>query len=181
MFFQRCHISMYIQSRWCIQPLSTFSFLWCSTKKWSWKILKDQNFSVPPHYQVWHIYFQPWLNERSLHSNRFQRCFKEVSIGQDPEQIGFYDDLKWIHLQYGLHHYVTGTIHGAKGDTYNRMVISVSDTENIFSSWDLGQLIVIFSRTRIMKNNIFVGPKNETICGMKLLLNQRTQWCDYIE
>ena len=33
----------------------------------------------------------------------------------------------------------------------------------------------------IMKNNIFVGPKNETICGLKLLLNQITQWCDYIE
>ena len=32
-----------------------------------------------------------------------------------------------------------------------------------------------------MKNTIFVGPKNETICGLELLLNQRTQWCDYIE
>ena len=32
-----------------------------------------------------------------------------------------------------------------------------------------------------MKNTIFVGPKNETICGLKLLLNQRTKWCDYIE
>ena len=32
-----------------------------------------------------------------------------------------------------------------------------------------------------MKNTIFVGPKNETICVLKLLLNQRTQWCDYIE
>ena len=32
-----------------------------------------------------------------------------------------------------------------------------------------------------MKNTIFVGPKNETIHGLKLLLNQKTQWCDYIE
>ena len=32
-----------------------------------------------------------------------------------------------------------------------------------------------------MKNNIFVGPKNETIHGLKILLTQITQWCDYIE
>ena len=32
-----------------------------------------------------------------------------------------------------------------------------------------------------MKNNIFVGPNNETIRGLKLLFNQRTQQCDYIE
>ena len=32
-----------------------------------------------------------------------------------------------------------------------------------------------------MKNTIFVGPKNETILGLKLLLNQGNQWCDYIE
>ena len=67
------------------------------------------------------------------------------------------------------------------GDTYNRMVISVSDTEKLSSLWDHGQLIFILSRTRIVKNTIFVGPKNETIIGLKLLLNQRTQWYDYIE
>ena len=32
-----------------------------------------------------------------------------------------------------------------------------------------------------MKNAIFVGPNNEQIRGLELLLNQRTQWCDYIE
>ena len=32
-----------------------------------------------------------------------------------------------------------------------------------------------------MKNNIFVGPNNETSFGLKLLLNQRTQWYDYIK
>ena len=51
----------------------------------------------------------------------------------------------------------------------------------MFSLWDRGQLIVILLRTRIMKNNIFVGPKNETIRELKIMLNQRTQWCDYIE
>ena len=32
-----------------------------------------------------------------------------------------------------------------------------------------------------MKNTVFVGPNNETICGLKLMMNQITQWCDYIE
>ena len=85
--------------------------------------------------------------------------FKEVSIGQAPEQIVFYDYLKCIRRQYGLRHCVTGTIYDAMGDTYNCMAILVSNTEKLFSLWDRGQLIVILSRTRI-KNDIFVGPKN---------------------
>ena len=32
-----------------------------------------------------------------------------------------------------------------------------------------------------MKNTFVFGPKNETIRGLKLLLTQITQWCDYIE
>ena len=59
--------------------------------------------------------------------------FKEVSIGQAPEQIVFYDDLKCIRCQYGLRNYVTGNIHGAMGDIYNCMAISVRDTEQLFS------------------------------------------------
>ena len=65
-------------------------------------------------------------------------------------------------------------------DTYNCMEVLVINTENLISLFDRGQLIVILSRTRIMKS-IFFGPKNETIRGLKILLNQRTQWCDYIE
>ena len=64
--------------------------------------------------------------------------FKEVSIGQYPELIVFYDDKKCIRRQYGLLHYVTGTMHGAIGDTYNLMGILVSDTEKLFSLWDFG-------------------------------------------
>ena len=57
----------------------------------------------------------------------------------------------------------------------------MSDTENLFSFWDCGQMIVILLRTRIIKNTIFFVQKNETILGLKLLLNQRTQWFDYIK
>ena len=58
--------------------------------------------------------------------------FKEVSIVQDPEHIVFYDDMKCILLQYGLHHYFTGTINGEMGDTYNCMEILVIDIEKYF-------------------------------------------------
>ena len=49
--------------------------------------------------------------------------FKEVSIGKDPEQIVFYDDMKCICRQYGLCYCVTRTIHIAIVDTYNHMII----------------------------------------------------------
>ena len=58
--------------------------------------------------------------------------FKEVSIGQSPEQIVFYDDLKCMGCQYELLHCVTGIIHGAMGDTYNRIGILLIDTEKYF-------------------------------------------------
>ena len=45
--------------------------------------------------------------------------FKEVSIGQSPEQIFLYNDFNCILRQHVLRHYFTGTIHGAMGDTYN--------------------------------------------------------------
>ena len=96
---------------------------------------------------------------------------KEVSICQSPEHIVFYHDFQCIRHQYVLRHSVTGTIHVAMGDTYNCMEISVSDTEKLFSLWDRGQLVVILSRTKIIKNTIFVGPKDETIRGLKLLFN----------
>ena len=81
--FQRCHISMYIQSRWCIKSFSTCSLLWCSTKNWSWQISKDKNVSFLSHYQVWHIYFQLCLTKISLHSNRFQIGFNWLSSWTD--------------------------------------------------------------------------------------------------
>ena len=32
-----------------------------------------------------------------------------------------------------------------------------------------------------IEKHYFVGPQNETICRLKILLNQRTRWCNYIE
>ena len=81
--------------------------------------MNDQNASHPPTIKYDTFIFNPDLPKYHY----IQIGFKEVSIGQFHEQIVFYDELKCIHHQYGLHHYVTGTIHGAMGDTYNRMEI----------------------------------------------------------
>jgi hypothetical protein len=104
-----------------------------------------------------------------------------MSIGLAPENIHFNDDVKCFRRQYGLRHYVSGTIHSAMGDTYNIMAISVSDFEKQYSLWDRCQLIVILSRTRLMKNTIFVGQKQETIRALKRLLTHRSQWSEYID
>ena len=69
------------------------------------------------------------FNPDLLKDHYIQIGFKDVSIGQSTEHIVLYDYLKCIRLQYGLHYYVTGTIHGAMGGTYNHMEILVSNTE----------------------------------------------------
>ena len=123
--------------------------------------MKDQNFSSPSPTTKHDIFiFKPDLPKYHY----VQTGFKEVLIGKSPEQTVFYDDLKCIRCQCGFQHYVIGTIHSTMGDTYNRMAILVSDTENLFSLWDRVQFIVILSHTSITKNTIFVGPKNEISC-----------------
>ena len=67
------------------------------------------------------------------------------------------------------------------GDTYSCMAISVSDTEKLFLLWYRGQFIVILSRTRIMKNTIFVDPRNEKNIQLKLLLNKINRQCGYMK
>ena len=46
-----------------------------------------------------------------------------------PEQICFTNDLICIRKQYGLRHYVTGTIHSTMCDTHNKMAMSISDIQ----------------------------------------------------
>ena len=67
------------------------------------------------------------------------------------------------------------------GDTYNRMAITVSDIlKNIFIMGSRSVDCYFIAHYDNEKYN-FSGPNNETILGLKLLLTQRTQWCDYIE
>ena len=48
----------------------------------------------------------------------------------------------------------------------------------LFLLWDRGQLIIILSRARMIKNTICFCPKNETIHGLKFLLTKKI--CDVI-
>jgi len=61
-------------------------------------------------------------------------------------------------------------MHSAMDNIYQHMAISVSDLEKQYSLWDGGQLIVILSRTQLMKNTIFVSNKQEIIRALKRLL-----------
>ena len=52
--------------------------------------------------------------------------------------------MKCKRRQYGLHHYVTGTIYGAMGDIYNPVAILVINIENLFSLLGRSQLILFY-------------------------------------
>ena len=106
--------------------------------------------------------------------------FKEVKMGCSPEIIEEANDIKAIRRQCGLRHYVTSAVHRAMGDAHHKMATSISASNKLLKLWDRGQLIAILSRTRLMKNTIFVGDKQDTIAGLKLFLTKRTQWSDYV-
>ena len=83
--------------------------------------------------------------------------------------------------QYGLNHYVAGTIHSAMGDTLPSVATSLSKSDNNYSMWDKGQLLVILSRTKLAKDTILVGNKEDTLDALEDLLKTRTQWTQYME
>ena len=108
--------------------------------------------------------------------------FKEVTIGIAPERIhSIGRNLQAQRKQYGLKHRVTSTIHAAMGDTLSRVAIEISRNDSSFRLWDCAQAIVTLSRTKLGKNLIFVGSKNETINALVELIQMKSQWTDYME
>ena len=108
--------------------------------------------------------------------------FKEVTIGIAPEQIhSIGRNLQAQRKQYGLKHRVTSTIHAAMGDTLSRVAIEISRNDSSFKLWDCAQAIVTLSRTKLGKNLIFVGSKNETINALVEVIQMKSQWTDYME
>ena len=107
--------------------------------------------------------------------------FTEVKVGPAPERLVNSHNIQSRRKQYGLKHRVTSTIHAAMGDTLCRMATEVSRTDPNFSVWDKGQLVVVLSRTKLARNTIFVGIKEETLAVFKEILLRKTQWSDYIE
>jgi predicted GIY-YIG superfamily endonuclease len=112
----------------------------------------------------------------------FDRNFKEVTIECTPKKIfSLSNNQQAMRKQYGLQHYVAGTIHYAMGDTIPSLVTSLSMRDRNFNMWDKGQLLVIISRTKKAEDTIFVGNKEDTLDAMMSILRTRTQWTDYME
>ena len=108
--------------------------------------------------------------------------YVETSIQCSPRKIYMLkNNIQGLRKQYGLQHYISGTIHSIMGDTLPSLATTFSNEDRNFSMWDKGQLLVILSRTKESKQTIFVGDKNSTLDALCNILTQRTQWTDYME
>ena len=83
--------------------------------------------------------------------------------------------------QYGIKHHVTITIHADMGNNIQSMASEIYRNKGNLKIWYKGQMIIILSRTRIAKNNIFVVDVNDTLEVLKYLLTIKTQCADYTE
>ena len=122
------------------------------------------------------IIFDPtWTKEDLLAMG-----FVEIEVGIAPmrtQAINRY--LQAQRKQYALKHRVTSTMHATMGDTLNKVAMQL--TGAMFELWDKGQIIVAMTRTKLGKNVIFVGDKQETTEAIIRLVQTRTQWTDYME
>ena len=61
------------------------------------------------------------------------------------------------------------------GDKLPSVETSVSKSDNSYSMWDRIQLLVIFTRKKLSKNDIFVGNKESTLNALVCSLKNRKQ------
>ena len=80
---------------------------------------------------------------------KISRCPRNLQL------IGSY--LQGERRQYGLKHQVIPTIHVCMGDTLDKVALKMTD--QMFELQDKGQIIVALSRTKIGRNTIFIGNK----------------------
>ena len=107
--------------------------------------------------------------------------FVEIKVPVAPSYtLSLSNSMQGKRKQYGLRHRITGTIHGAMGDTYESMASEISHSDPNFGLWDRGQLVVIISRTRLPSKTIFVGCKEQTLDTLRSVLLRKTQWTDHI-
>ena len=106
--------------------------------------------------------------------------FEEIEVGIAPIRTHAVSRfMQAQRKQYALKHRVTSTIHSAMGDTLNKVAMQLTGT--MFELWDKAQIIVALTRTKLGKNIIFVGDKNETIDSIIKLVQSRSQWTDFME
>ena len=106
--------------------------------------------------------------------------FYEVDVGLAPTRTQAISRYKQAQrTQYGLKHRITSTIHASMGDTLSKVAMQITDA--MFELWDKAQLIVAFTRTKVGKNLILIGDKEETVETIIKLVQRRSQWLDYME
>ena len=119
------------------------------------------------------------FEERNSKQFYIDQGYEEVLIGIPPEQIILIKQAR--RKQYGLKHQIAGTINASMGDTEVQIATEISATDPNFRMWEKGQLIVLISRTRLGKDTIFVGNKQNTLKALKNLLTKKTMWNDFVE
>ena len=108
--------------------------------------------------------------------------FNEITVGCAPHKVLMLgNNVQGVRKQYGLQHYVAGTIHSIMGDTLRSLATTLSSDDRNYSVWDKGQLLVIISRTKRSEDTIFVGNKESTLNALVSILTTRTQWTEYME
>ena len=122
------------------------------------------------------------FDQNTTKESLLARGFVETTIACAPHKICILpNNLQGVRKQFGLQHYIAGTIHSIMGDTLPSIATTISDKDRNFSVWDKGQLLVIISRTKLAEDTIFVGDKESTLNAMVSILLVRTQWTDYME
>ena len=75
-----------------------------------------------------------------------EQGFKKVKIGTAPERpYQIKNNVQGIRKQYGLKHFVSGTLHSMMGDTLTSMATEISHRNSNFNLWEKGQLVVLLS------------------------------------
>ena len=66
------------------------------------------------------------------------------------------------------------------GDTLHSIATKISRKNSNFIMRDKGKMIVILRRTKLAKNTVFVGDKNDTQGALRQVLTGKSQWTDHM-
>jgi len=107
----------------------------------------------------------------------------EVRIGPAPEYKQTYAGvgLTAKRKQYGLRPFISSTIHSIQGATLRALATSIAAHKDELRLWEKAQWVVLISRTRFLRDVIFVGDKEKTLDMIREILMIRSQFAQYIE
>ncbi len=122
--------------------------------------------------------YPPQLTEECFRFNKW----KKVKVGVAPERIHYVMHQKAKRRQYGLQHFVAGTIHAGMGRTLYQVATEIGQANENFHLWDRGQLVVLMSRTKYARDTIFVTEEvDDTVKALSTLLKRQSQFDAFIE